>query len=196
LSFGPGRTQHGLLLGGLIAGLAVLVLALLPVRREVELRPDALPPLPGRWWRAAPVALGGGLLIGPVGLVSAGTALALPRRGWAAGAGWVQAVDQGLAAVALCLVTAALVDWTPPAAPTRGSAADLPGAPAAQDVGQPQRRPLDQHPGQAAESGRAERGERRDRSPAEVGPAGDPVDRIEHEQVPQEDPVRPSAEQP
>ena len=215
LSFGPGRTQHGLLLGGLIAGLAVLVLALLPVRREVELRPDALPPLPGRWWRAAPVALGGGLLIGPVGLVSAGTALALPRRWWAAGAGgalalagvllaldpgagWVQAVDQGLAAVALCLVTAALVDWTPPAAPTRGSAADLPGAPAAQDVGQPQRRPLDQHPGQAAESGRAERGERRDRdrSPAEVGPAGDPVDRIEHEQVPQEDPVRPSAEQP
>jgi arabinofuranan 3-O-arabinosyltransferase len=212
LSFGPGRTQHGLLLGGLVAGLLVLALALLPVRREHRLRPDPLPPVPGRWWRAAPVAGVGGLLIGPVGLASAGAALALPRRWWAAGAGgalalagvllavdpgarWVQAADQGLAAVALCVVTAALVDWTPPGDdPTRGGA----GPPAGQSVGQSQRRPLDQHPGQAAEGRRAERGEHRDgdRAPAEVGPAGDPVDRVEHHQVPQEDPVRPPPQQP
>ncbi len=202
LTFGPGRMQHGVLLGGLAAGLLVLLLALVPVRRRVELQPDPLPPAPGRWWRAAPVAGVGGLLIGPVGLASAGAALALPRRWWAAGAGgalalagvllavdpgarWVQAADQGLAVAALCVVTAALVDWTPPADP------------AGDPVGQPQRGSLDQHPGQAAEGHRADRGEHGDRHrpPAEVGPAGDPVDRVEHDQVPEEDPVRPPAQQ-
>jgi arabinofuranan 3-O-arabinosyltransferase len=203
LTFGPGRMQHGLLLGGLAAGLLVLLLALVPVRRRVRPRPQPVPPVPGRWWRAAPVAGAGGLLIGPVGLASAGAALALPRRWWAAGAGgaltlagvllavdpgarWVQAADQGLAAAALCLVTAALVDWVPPGDPPGGA------------VGQLQRRPLDEHPGQAAEGDRAEGGEHgdRDRPAAEVGPAGDPVDRVEHDEVPEEDPVRPPAEQP
>jgi hypothetical protein len=111
------------------------VLALLPVRRRGRLRPDPLPP------RARPVVAGraGGRRRraadrpGRAGL--GGRALALPRRWWAAGAGgalalagvllaldpdarWVQAADQGLAAAALCVVTAALVDWTPPP-PTR-----------------------------------------------------------------------------
>ena len=169
LTFAPGRMQHGLLLGGLVAGLLVLVLALLPVRRPVRLRPDPLPPAPGRWWPAAPVAGLGGLVIGPVGLASAGAALALPRRWWAAGAGgalavagvllavdpgarWVQAADQGLAAVALCVVTAALVDWTPPGEPAGEPAGDPAGdlagdpagGPCGDPVGQPQRGPLDQ----------------------------------------------------
>jgi arabinofuranan 3-O-arabinosyltransferase len=212
LTFEPGRMQHGLLLGGLAAGLLVLLLALLPVRRQVRLRPDPLPPVPGRWWRAAPVAGVGVLLIGPVGLASAGAALALPRRWWAAGAGgalavagvllavdpragWVEAADQGLAAGALCVVTTALMDWIPRGDPARDPAGDPVRA---EPVGQPQRRPLDQHPGQAAEGDRAERGEHgdRDRAPAEVGPAGDPVDRVEHDEVPEEDPVRPPPEQP
>jgi arabinofuranan 3-O-arabinosyltransferase len=199
ISFGPGRVQHGLLLGGLAAALLVLALGLVPARRRARLRPDPLPAVPGRWWRAAPVAGVGGLLIGPVGLASGAAALLLPRRWWAAGAGgalavaglllavepdaaWVEAADQGLAAAALCVLTAALVDWLPPGEP----------------VGEPERRPLDQHPGQAAEADGAERGEHgdRDRAPAEVGPAGQPVDRVEHDQVPQEDPVRPAAEQP
>jgi len=223
LSFGPGRTQHGLLLGGLVAGLLVLLLALVPVRRAVRPRPQSLPPVPGRWWRAAPVAGVGGLLIGPVGLASAAAALALPRRWWAAGAGgalglagvllaidptahWVRAVDQGLGAAALCVVTAALVDWTPagePAVAPVGDPAGDPartatGAAAGDAVGEPERGPLDQHPGQAAEGDRADRGQHgyRDRPPAEVRPAGDPVDRVEHDQVPEEDPVRPAAEQP
>jgi arabinofuranan 3-O-arabinosyltransferase len=144
----PGRTQHGCCSAGSAAGLLVLVLALLPVRRRARLRPDPLPPVPGRWWRAAPVAGVGGLLIGPVGLVSAGAALALPRRWWAAGAGgalalagvllaldpdarWAQAAGQGLAAAALCVVTAALADWTPPSAHA--------GPPRRPAVGQPQR---------------------------------------------------------
>ena len=247
LTFAPGRMQHALLLGGLVAGLLVLVLALLPVRRPVRLRPDPRPPAPGRWWRAAPVAGVGGLLIGPVGLASAGAALALPRRWWAAGAGgalavagvllavdpgarWVQAADQGLAAAALCVVTAALVDWTPPGDPAGDQSGDPAGQPAADragqpavdpaggpggdpaghpavdpagrpggdPVGQPQRGPLDQQPGQSAESDRAEHGEHGDGDgpPAEVGPAGDPVDRVEHDQVPEEDPVRPPPQQP
>jgi arabinofuranan 3-O-arabinosyltransferase len=210
LTFAPGGTQHRLLHAGLAAGLLVLLLALLPVRRRVELRPDPLPPAPGRWWRSAPVAGVGGLLIGPVGLASAAAALALPRRWWAAGAGgalavggvlpavdpgarWVQAADQGLAAAALCVVTAALVDWTPLGDPGGGPG----GAAAGEPVGEPQRRPLDQHPGQAAEDDRAEGGEYCDhyRPAAEVWPAGDLVDRVEHDQVPQEDPVRPAAEQ-
>ena len=221
LTFGPGRMQHGVLLGGLAAGLLVLALALVPVRRRIRLRPAPLPPAPGRWWRAAPVAGVGGLLIGPVGLASAGAALALPRRWWAAGAGgalalagvllavdpgarWVQAADQGLAAAALCVVTAALVEWTPPGHPAGHPIGDPGGGPAAArrrpgggPVGQPQRGPLDQHPGQAAEGDGADRGEHgdRDRPAAEVGPAGDPVDRVEHDQVPEEDPVRPPAEQ-
>ncbi len=207
LTFGPGRVQHGLLLGGLGAALLVLVLALVPARRRSRLRPDPLPPAPGRWWRAAPVAAAGGLLIGPVGLVSAAAALALPRRWWAAGAGgalavagvllaagpdarWVQAAGQALSAAALCVLTAALVDWVPPGRPL--------GRPQGQSLGQSQGRPLDERPGQPAEDHRAEHGEHgdRDRAPAEVGPAGQPVDRVEHDQVPQEDPVRPAAEQP
>jgi arabinofuranan 3-O-arabinosyltransferase len=203
LMFGPGRTQHALLLVGLAAALLVLPLALVPARRPSGLPSRPLAPVPGRWWRAAPVAVTGGLLIGPVGLASAAAALALPRRWWAAGAGgtvavigvleaagpdagWVEAAGQGLAAAALCVIAAALVDWLPPDRP--------PGQP----LGQPQRGPLDQRPGQPAEDDRAECGEHgdRDRAPAEVGPAGQVVDRIEDDQVPQEDPVRPAAEQP
>jgi arabinofuranan 3-O-arabinosyltransferase len=168
LTFGPGRTQDRLLLGGLVAALLVLGLALVPARRPTRLRPDPLPAAPGRWWRVAPVAAAGGLLIGPVGLASAAAALVLPRRWWAAGAGgalavagvlgaadpnagWVEAAGQALGAVALCLLTAALVDWVPP------------GLPAREPVGQPEGRPLDERPGQAAEDDRAERGEHADR---------------------------------
>ena len=129
----PAATQHGLLLAGLVAALLVLGLA----RYRAGGRPAAPRPAaadPGRWWRAAPVAAVGVLLTGSVGLVAAAAALALPRRWWAAAAGgclavagvllaidpgarWVQAADQGLAAAALCVVTAALADWLPPGDP-------------------------------------------------------------------------------
>jgi arabinofuranan 3-O-arabinosyltransferase len=187
LSFAPGGIQYGLLLVGLAAALLVLALALVPTRRRRPLRPDPLPPTPGRWWRAVPVAAAGGLLVGPFGLVAAAVALALPRRWRPAGAGgavaaaglvlavdpgagWVHPAAQGLAAVALCVVTAALAGWRPPGEPVR----------------EPQRRPLDEAPRQRAEHDRADTGQQPDRehAAAEVGPAGQPVDTVQHDQVP------------
>jgi arabinofuranan 3-O-arabinosyltransferase len=200
ITFAPGRTQDRLLLAGLVAALLVLALALLPDRGEPE-RPAVVEggiPIP-RWVPAVPVAALGGLLIGWIGLAAAAAALLLPRRWRPVGAGGalavaglllaadpgsdsVRAADQGLAAFALCLVTAGLSGWRPPGDP----------------VGEPEGRPLDQHPREPADRDRGEPGEHRDRQhpAAEVGPAGQPVDQVEHDQVPEEDPVGDPAQQP
>jgi arabinofuranan 3-O-arabinosyltransferase len=184
LSFGPAGRSTACCSADWSPGWLVLVLALLPVRREVELRPDPLPPLPAggggprRWPRRRAADRPGRAGLGRA-------ALALPRRWWAAGAGgalalagvllavdpgagWVQAADQGLAAAALCVVTAALVDWTrrppdarecPTAVPCRQTSASRSAGRSTSTQDRPPR------------GGRAERGEHRDRdrAPAEVG---------------------------
>jgi arabinofuranan 3-O-arabinosyltransferase len=201
LTFAPAGTQHRMLLAGLLAALVVLLLAALPGGRVL---PRTAPPpgaIPlGRWVPAGPVAVLGVLLVGPVGLAAAAAALALPRRrrplaaGGALalagvllaadpGARWVQAAGQGLAAVALCLVTAALAGWRPPGE---------------EEVGEPQRRPLDQHPREPAERDGPEPGQHRDRQhpPAEVGPAGEPVDGVEDDEVPEKNTIGDAPQQP
>jgi arabinofuranan 3-O-arabinosyltransferase len=198
LTYTPGSTQHRLLLGGLIAALAVLALALIPGRATVPAAARGSIPV-GRWVPAVPVAVLGGLLIGPAGLAAAAVALALPRRWRPAGAGGalalaglllavdpgadrVQGAGQALGAVALCLLTAALAGWRPPRDP----------------VGESQRRPLDQHPRQPAQQDREDPGEQRDgQHPAgEVRPPGHPEDDVEHDQMPEEDPVRDAPQEP
>ncbi|HST66529.1 MAG TPA: alpha-(1-_3)-arabinofuranosyltransferase family protein [Mycobacteriales bacterium] len=201
LTYTPGGTQHRLLLAGLLAALVVVGLALVPGgATRTPARGGAIPL--GRWTPAVPVAVLGGLLIGPAGLLAAAVALALPRRARPAGAGGalalagllaldpgargLQAAGQALGAVALCLLAAALTGWRPPRDPVR------------EPVGEPQRRPLDQDPRQPAQQHREDPGEQRDRqhATAEVAPAGDPVDDVEHDQVPEEDPVRDAPQEP
>jgi arabinofuranan 3-O-arabinosyltransferase len=169
LDFTPGRTHRLGLLLGLLAALSLVPLAL--VRGRSGPLPDPAP----RRWAPATVPLAGavvaGLLAGVAGLAAGVVAGFVPGR-------WRAAVAGG-ALVLAGIVLAWAPRWGPQPAVTQLLAVGAVGLAAAgwaarEPVGEPQRGPLDDDPGQPGDPDGPEQREHRDRerAPAEGRPAG------------------------